>query len=232
MGIIERFFECIEQAGISSYEIEKKYGVKSAQSKLSQLKETKTKGGKDKVLPSDLLSAVCTAREDISSEYILTGRGKPLKDVNTDVGNIITSFPSSSNDIKILDIRVCAGLGIGFDGDENKVVGYVNIPDFTGCYGITVYGDSMYDMYMPGDTIFVREIRDKTSIDNGQPYVVITREDRLLKMVYVEENGLRLVSYNTACNPDGRRKYPDMLIEGEQILYMYKVVGKLARNQM
>ena len=232
MGIIERFFECIEQAGISSYEIEKKYGVKSAQSKLSQLKETKTKGGKDKVLPSDLLSAVCTAREDISSEYILTGRGKPLKDVNTDVGNIITSFPSSSNDIKILDIRVCAGLGIGFDGDENKVVGYVNIPDFTGCYGITVYGDSMYDMYMPGDTIFVREIRDKTLIDNGQPYVVITREDRLLKMVYVEENGLRLVSYNTACNPDGRRKYPDMLIEGEQILYMYKVVGKLARNQM
>ncbi|HIY88142.1 MAG TPA: S24 family peptidase [Candidatus Bacteroides pullicola] len=232
MGIIERFFECIEQAGISSYEIEKKYGVKSAQSKLSQLKETKTKGGKDKVLPSDLLSAVCTAREDINSEYILTGRGKPLKGVNEETGNIVTSFPSSSKDIKILDIRVCAGLGIGFDGDENKVVGYVNIPDFTGCYGITVYGDSMYDMYMPGDTIFVREIRDKTSIDNGQPYVVITREDRLLKMVYVEENGLRLVSYNTACNPDGRRKYPDMLIEGEQILYLYKVVGKLARNQM
>ena len=69
--------ESIEKAGISSYEIEKKYGVKSAQSKLSQLKEGKTKSGKEKTLPSDLLSAVCSAREDINPDYILTGRGTP-----------------------------------------------------------------------------------------------------------------------------------------------------------
>ena len=55
---------------------------------------------------------------------------------------------------------------------------------------------------------------------------------RFLKLVYVEKDGLKLVSYNTVCNPDGRRKYPDMTIEGNQILYLYKVVGKLARNQM
>ena len=102
----------------------------------------------------------------------------------------------------------------------------------SGCYGVTVYGDSMYDMYMPGDTIFVREIKEIGLIENGQPYVVITREDRFLKLVYVEKDGLKLVSYNTVCNPDGRRKYPDMTIEGNQILYLYKVVGKLARNQM
>lgn len=227
MGIIERFFECIEKAGITPYEIEVKFGVKYAQSKLSQLKETKTKGGKDKVLPSDLLSAVCSARDDINSDYILTGRGEPLK--NKD---LIKEFPETQKDIKILDIRVCAGLGIGFDGNENKIIGYVNIPDFYGCYGITVYGDSMYDMYTPGDTIFVREIKDRSLIDNGQPYVIITKEDRLLKMVYIEGDHIKLVSFNTACNPDGRRKYPDMEINGDQILFLYKVVGKLARNQM
>ena len=74
----------------------------------------------------------------------------------------ITETPTTNKDIKILDIRVCAGHGIGFDGNENKVIGYVNIPEFTGCYGITVYGDSMYDMYMSGDTIFVREIKRQT----------------------------------------------------------------------
>ena len=95
----------------------------------------------------------------------------------------ITETPTTNKDIKILDIRVCAGHGIGFDGNENKVIGYVNIPEFTGCYGITVYGDSMYDMYMSGDTIFVREIKDKRNIDNGQPYMIITKEDRLLKMI-------------------------------------------------
>ncbi len=32
----------------------------------------------------------------------------------------ITSTPTTDKDIKILDIRVCAGQGIGFDGDEMK----------------------------------------------------------------------------------------------------------------
>ena len=185
--------------------------------------------GSSRFLTDGFIQRFCSSFKGIFDEqWILSGVGNML--LGEEHG--ITEIPSSSKDIKIIDIRVCAGFGIGFDGDENKVIGYVNIPDFSGCYGITVYGDSMYDMYMPGDTIFVREIKDKSLIENGQPYVVITREDRLLKMVYVEENGLKLVSYNTACNPDGRRKYPDMQIDGEQILYLYKVVGKLARNQM
>lgn len=230
MGMIERFFEVIERVGITPYEIETKFGVKSAQSKISQMKGGKTNTGKDKSLPSDILSAVCTNCDKINSDYILTGKGEPLK--KSETTSIITEKPTTSSDIKILDIRVCAGHGIGFDGDENKVVGYVNIPDFTGCYGITVYGDSMYDKYMSGDTIFVREIKDKDLIDNGQPYVVITNEDRLLKLIYIEKTGLKLVSYNPICNPDGRRRYPDMEIDGNQILHLYKVVGKLARTQM
>lgn len=185
--------------------------------------------GSSRFLTDGFIQRFCSSFKGIFNEqWLLNGDGDMLLEKE----NIIAKAPSSSKDIKILDIRVCAGLGIGFDGDENKVVGYVNIPDFYGCYGITVYGDSMYDMYMPGDTIFVREIKDKTLIDNGQPYVVITKEDRLLKMVYIEGDVLKLVSYNTACNPDGRRKYPDMQIGGDQILYLYKVVGKLARNQM
>lgn len=166
--------------------------------------------------------------ESVNADWLLRGKGEMFLTES----HVVTTSPTSNRDIKILDIRVCAGHGIGFDGNENKVVGYVNIPEFVGCYGITVFGDSMYNMYMPGDIIFVREIKGKDMIDNGQPYVVITTEDRLLKMVYAEEDGLKLVSYNTVCNPDGRRKYPDMKIEGSQILHLYKVVGKLARTQM
>ncbi len=185
--------------------------------------------GSSRFLTEGFMQRFCSSFEEIFNiQWLLNGNGDMLLKEN----DAITESPSSPNDIKILDIRVCAGQGIGFDGDENKIIGYVNIPDFSGCYGITVYGDSMYDMYMPGDTIFVRRIEDKSLIDNGQPYVVITKEDRFLKMVYVEGNCLKLVSYNTVCNPDGRRKYPDMQIDGEQILYLYKVVGKLARIQM
>lgn len=97
---------------------------------------------------------------------------------------------------------------------------------------MTVYGDSMYDKYSSGDIVFVREIKDKKEIEGGQPYVIITNEDRYLKMIYIEDDGLKLVSYNNTLNPDGRRKYPDMLIEGEQIKFLYKVVGRLERTQI
>ena len=144
--------------------------------------------------------------KNVNANYILTGRGNAIiEDEDTDgvspnmpTTPTITSIPTTNKDIKILDIRVCAGQGIGFDGDENEIIGYVNIPEFAGCYGITVYGDSMYDMYMSGDTIFVREIKDKHNIDNGQPYVIITKEDRLLKMIHIDYERKRTIlsSYN------------------------------------
>lgn len=83
MGMIERFFEAIERARITPYEIETKFKVKSAQSKISQMKGGKTNTGKEKSLPSDILSAVCINCTQINPEYILTGRGTPLKEENT-----------------------------------------------------------------------------------------------------------------------------------------------------
>lgn len=170
--------------------------------------------------------------DNINPDWLLREKG----DMFIGSENVkVTDTPSTDKDIKILDIRVCAGQGRGFDGDENEIIGYVNIPEFAGCYGITVYGDSMYDMYMSGDTIFVREIKDKRNIDNGQPYVVITKEDRLLKMIHIDYERKRTIlsSYNNATNPDGKRKYPDMEIDiDNDVLHLYKVVGRLARTQM
>lgn len=221
-GVTKRFLEAID----AIYGQDKEFLLESGMKKstFSQVRSGRQHAS------MDLILALSSVRGEVNTDYILTGRGTPLS--GSGATSIITDIPTTDKDIKILDIRVCAGQGIGFDGEENKVVGYVNIPDFTGCHGITVYGDSMYDKYTSGDTIFVREIIDKRNIDNGQPYVIITNEDRLLKMVYIEENTLKLVSYNTSCNPDGRRKYPDMEIDGEQILHFYKIVGRLERTQM
>lgn len=173
------------------------------------------------------LQKIISAYPELNLYWLITGKGNMINDEPS-----ITDTPTSDRDIKILDIRVSAGHGVGFDGDENKILGFVNIPNFAGCYGVTVYGDSMYDKYSSGDIVFVREIKDKREIEGGQPYVVITNEDRYIKMIYIEEDGLKLVSYNNSINPDGRRKYPDMLIEGEQIKFLYKVVGRLERTQM
>ncbi len=184
--------------------------------------------GSERFLTEGFVNRFSNAFKGIFNEkWIINGDG-----TMTNESVPITNVPITEKDIKILDIRVSAGHGIGFDGDENKILGYVNISNFSGCYGVTVYGDSMYDKYSSGDIVFVREIKDKREIEGGQSYVVITNEDRYLKMIYIEDGKLKLVSYNNAINPDGRRKYPDMLIEGEQIKFLYKVVGRLERTQI
>ena len=219
MSTKERFVEYLKIKGIGQTAFEESAG-------LSRGAIAKKTG-----FNADSIEKIASACPDLNINWLITGIGNMTINTNSS----ITETPTTNKDIKILDIRVCAGHGIGFDGNENKVIGYVNIPEFTGCYGITVYGDSMYDMYMSGDTIFVREIKDKRNIDNGQPYVIITKEDRLLKMIHIdyERKKTILSSYNNIANPDGKRKYPDMEIDiHNDVIHLYKVVGKLARTQM
>lgn len=236
-SVKERFYEVMEILNLTDYR------VYTDIEGITKNMMVKLRNGETSEVSTKILMPFLNTYKNVNANYILTGRGNAIiEDEDTDgvspnmpTTPTITSIPTTNKDIKILDIRVCAGQGIGFDGDENEIIGYVNIPEFAGCYGITVYVDSMYDMYMSGDTIFVREIKDKHNIDNGQPYVIITKEDRLLKMIHIDYERKRTIlsSYNNATNPDGKRKYPDMEIDiDSDILYLYKVVGKLARTQM
>ncbi len=233
-SVKERFYEVMEILNLTDYRV---YTDIEGVTKNMMVK---LRNGETSEVSTKILMPFLNTYKNVNANYILTGRGNAIIEdedidgvsLNTSTTSTITSIPITDKDIKILDIRVSAGHGIGFDGDENKILGYVNIPNFSGCYGVTVYGDSMYDKYSSGDIVFVREIKDKREIEGGQSYVVITNEDRYLKMIYIEDGKLKLVSYNNAINPDGRRKYPDMLIEGEQIKFLYKVVGRLERTQI
>ena len=154
--------------------------------------------------------------------------GKDIFGIHGDDGNALLKQP-------ILDIRVCAGNGIGLEGNENKVDEYVSIPSMQGCIGLTVYGDSMTPRYCAGDVVFVRPIPVVDDIDFGATYLVITQADRLLKNIYpsaTSEDSLRLTCINEDVNRFGDRLYPDRDIKKENILYLYKVVGSLSRSQI
>lgn len=161
-------------------------------------------------------------------------REKSRSVVITSKGNhALNQKPLTEKDVRVIDILAAAGEGVSIDfGDEENILGYVSIPEYRNCIGVMVYGNSMYDKYCSGDIVFVRKIMDINEIDNGQVYVVITNEDRYLKMVYLEEDGLVLSSYNMAKNPDGRRMYPDKKIDGAYVRHLYKVVGSLTRTQL
>lgn len=142
-------------------------------------------------------------------------------------GNIVEQQP-------VIDIRVSAGSGVSLDGDENSVTEYVSVPSMNGCIGITVYGDSMTPKYCSGDIIFVKPIPELDEIDFGRTYVIITKTDRYLKNIYEGNTGnyIRLNSLNMDTTPQGDRLYPDREISKENILYLYKVVGSLRREQI
>lgn len=173
-----------------------------------------------------------------NKRWILEGNGQMLNavsDAAIPVECEIVSHPDREHMQPILDIRVCAGNGIGLEGEENKIMDWVSIPAFKGCTGIMVFGDSMYDKYQSGDVIFVRPIQGRDDVDYGQCYVIITREDRYIKNLYESAKGdkyVTMVSYNMELNPDGRRKFPDRDISKNEILFLYKVAGKLRRNQL
>jgi phage repressor protein C with HTH and peptisase S24 domain len=183
------------------------------------------------ILPQSLNSRLNA--EEFKPAYMLEINQILKKDI-FDLGEISSEIMKTGQQ-PILDIRVSAGYGNGLFGDESKVDEYVSIPSLQDCVGITVYGDSMTPTYRNGDVVFVRPIPEIDDIDYGRAYIIITRSDRLLKSIYPSSNDadcLRLVSANEEMNKHGDRLYPDRDIRKENVLFLYKVVGSLRRDQI
>ena len=186
---------------------------------------------------ADLASRLGISPQSMQSRLNVDNFGYARQmEINNALGQNIFDIEAPMTDRQpILDIRVSAGTGIGLDGDENTVTEYVSVPSMQGCTGLTVYGDSMMPVYNPGDVVFVRPVPVVDDIDYGRTYLIITQSDRLLKNIYKSKNDatcLRLSSFNETVNRQGDRLYPDRDIPKEYILYLYKVVGSLRREQI
>lgn len=157
--------------------------------------------------------------------------GKRIFDVDT-----APSITEVKGRIPVIDMRVSAGFGVALlDGSEQRINEYVTMEGLNDCVGIYVYGDSMNPEYRAGDIVFVRQVLDQTEIDYGRAYVVITRNDRVLKCIYQSKHDgdcLRLTSLNEDTNRHGDRLYPDKEVEKNSILFIYKVVGLFRREQI
>lgn len=138
--------------------------------------------------------------------------------------------------IPVIDMRVSAGFGVSLlDGNEQRINEYVTMDGLNGCVGIYVYGESMCPEYRAGDIVFVRQITEANEIDYGRPYVICTRNERVLKCIYQSKHDatlLRLTSLNEETNRHGDRLYPDKEIEKDSILFIYKVVAMFRREQL
>lgn len=157
--------------------------------------------------------------------------GKRIFDID-----MAPSITETKGRIPVIDMRVSAGFGVELlDGHEDRINEYVTMEGLNGCVGIYVYGDSMNPEYKAGDIVFVRRLTDASEIDYGRAYVIVTRDDRVLKCIYQSKHDadcLRLTSFNEETNRHGDRLFPDKEIKKENILFIYKVVGMFRREQI
>lgn len=128
-------------------------------------------------------------------------------------------FPQRA--VPYYDLDVFAGNLTIFNQDGTEAVtDYVNIPGMRDCtLLVNVSGDSMYPTFKRGDVIGLKEIKEKEVLEYGQPYVLITDENRFLKYVRKAEHKAKWLLKSE--NP----KYDDFEIDKNIVRRVFLVRG-------
>lgn len=207
MSVKNRIEQYLEYKGISITKAEQELNW----SKSSLLKSNNVSG--------DKISEFVLRYSDISSEWLLTGKGNMLKDEVEAKGTVIPLANSKSSEkmlpmsvFNLYDIDISAGLTrlFGEDGDRRKAyLGQISIPNMPKCDGaVKVIGDSMYPLLKSGDIIAYREIHNIEAIQWGEIYILQLEYDSDISVVvkYVKKSELGsdhvlLVSYNKEHDP-------------------------------
>lgn len=193
--------------------------------------------GKSKNTPlnSNALADILTIYNEISPEWLLTGKGEMLKQEHN-------TKPSNDNIIPIYDDAVTIGgtsivaepsASYGNKHSINAEVEYINagdwFPNITA--GIRHYGYSMTE-YPNGCILALREIKSIQSIVWGRNYVIETDEMRVTKRMQTHENKDFIYGYSTnnETYSDGRLVHEPLEIEKKTIRKIFLVLGRIVKE--
>lgn len=188
--ILERIKEYIDCKGITVAAFERSIGMSNA----SFGKSLKNRGA----IGSDKIENILSVYTDLSSEWLLTGKGDMLKSDNEKLIEAHKTFGGSAKSsnkqkgIPLIPIDAVAG----FPSDDNDGVymedcEHYSIPEFEAKganFLIRVSGDSMHPLYENGDIIACRKISDILFFQWGGIYVLDTSQGALVKRVEEAED--------------------------------------------
>ena len=138
--------------------------------------------------------------------------------------NNVDKLFSSSDDLKKMgvpfyEVSAIAGyrLLMNNEGTE-EIAGFINLPEFKGAQCcIRMRGDSMEPMIMNGAVLGLREIVDKTEIEWGGIYAVVTDDNLFTAKIYEsDKDNFNIVKLN--------KEYPDMTLPKKRVLKLHKVL--------
>jgi len=166
--------------------------------------------GRRKAIDASLVESIISSFDNVSAEWLLTGRGKMFKSENKPYENIPTR--------PRIPMSAAAGAVGGFAGSV-KLYDCEQIPVINAFpaydYTMIVKGDSMEPKFEGGDEIAIKKVTDY--IEWGKVYVLDTRDGAVIKRLYDAQEKYRCVSYN--------KEYPDFEVNKVDVFGVYRVVG-------
>lgn len=144
---------------------------------------------------------------DLNRNWLLTGDGEMLGSSEQTISGIpyYKDIPVSAGQAELQD-----------SASREIVVGSINIGGVTGKYAFPVIGCSMEPVIHAGDIIVVDEVNRWDRIDPDKIYLIITRDDRMIKRLEIDDDDdgkLWCVSHN----------YKRFSINKEEIVRLYRV---------
>lgn len=141
------------------------------------------------------------------------------------------AFPGERQRVPFFDMDVTAGIVEAYPDTEAPAytINFAPVNDCTAA--LPVYGESMEPGIRSGDIVFVRELHNRTTLQWGEIYLVVTDETcdnlRTIKRVYPHPDGQHYIL--RADNPTYRG---DTVIPIASVLKIFIVKGHFARKQL
>ena len=150
-SVKERFYEVMEALKLTDYR------VYTDVEGITKNMMVKLRNGETNEVSTKILMPFLSKYEDVDANYILTGRGTPLRE-NIETTQVYhpkyTEKLESDGAITLYDVEAAANLKTLFDNKDQNILGQISIPNIPKCDGaVYVKGDSMYPLLKSGDIV-------------------------------------------------------------------------------
>lgn len=165
--------------------------------------------------------------EDISSEWLLTGKGEMLKGetiavaVPAELGKGIPMLPYHAQGGE------SAGDTLGTNLDQIDERYYISMLKGRADFLITIRGDSMSPAINGGDVIACQIVKDRDFMQWGKPHIIATSSQGIICKYLFESDDERFY----ICKSAEPEKFPDFKVPKEDVYDIARIVTKITHYQ-
>lgn len=178
----------------------------------------KLRNGETKEASSGILEPFCKYYKQVNPIWLLTGEGSMLVDEENTEAPVVTNEKTRGSVPYYGDLPVSAGKqDLATILSNMEPTGWINLPGMPSSIGaFPVVGCSMEPDIKPGDFISIIEVDRWERLDPDKTYMIITRDDRMIKHLSVDDSDDEIL---WCISPN----YPKFKIEKSEIVAIYRV---------